>query len=139
MYSQNVYDAPFEDDETRKGADNKESQFHKSDNNDMLKELGLEPNDGVYESPVWSDSDVDSWGDDSKFQKDLEPSKRLSISKDISDNKPVQGTISELPLSIHSSHNFDSQEGNVDNKVLAKGLFLDWNIFDLFSGYRNIK
>ena len=139
MYSQNVYDAPFEDDETRKGADNKESQFHKSDDNDMLKELGLEPNDGVYESPVWSDSDADSWGDDSKFQKENEPTKQLSSSQDIGDNKPVHGMSSKQPQSIHSSPRSDSQEGSVDNKVLAKGLFLDWNIFDLFSGFGNIK
>ena len=73
---QNIYDTPFEIDVHKdlKDADLKES-LSQNKNNDMLKELGLEPVDDNNESPVSSDSNADSWGE--SIQNENEKKKSL--------------------------------------------------------------
>ena len=83
----------------------------------MLKEFGLEPVDDNYESPVWSDSDADSWGDEENVQN-IEPNEAFTSTKNTEPD-----TDKKL---IHSSHineclaspSLSKQEGSIDNKVI---------------------
>ena len=98
-----------------------------NDNDDILKDLGLEPNDDLYESPVWSDSDVDSWGEDSNLKTGQ--GKQLTLSKNEVESveKPKLSTSIQENISISSTSapKYALGEGNGDNKVLTLRLVRD--------------
>ena len=105
----------------------------------MLKELGLEPIDENYESPVWSDSDADSWGDEKNVQNEIEPNKSLTSIKNTglnTDKKPIDSAHINESLASQSLSKSNMQEGSADNKVLNQRTILGFE--DLFTGFRNI-
>ena len=137
---QNIYDNPIEIDAHRnlKDADLKESPTQNK-NNDMLKELGLEPIDDNYESPVWSDSDADSWGDEKNVQNEIEPRKSLTRIKTTdhdTDKNPLDSANINESLASPSLSKSNMQKGSADNMVLNQRPILGFK--DLFTGFRNI-
>lgn len=125
---QNVYDTPHEETELAQPSN------QNNDNDDMLKDLGLEPNDDVYESPVWSDSDVDSWGEDSNIKAGQ--GKPLIVSnneeKSVEKAKLSMSIKDNISVSSTSAPDYALEEGSGDNKVLALRLVrLQKNYFAL--------
>ena len=94
-----------------------------NDSEDILKELGFEPNDDNYESPVWSDSDIQSWGDGQNLPKENEPTSKIKLCTTDSDSevKPRHDahSMNESQASP-AKQKSDMQEGSADNKVLTK-------------------
>ena len=125
---QNVYDTPFEGNDHLEieDADRKPSPKAYT-SGDILTELGLDPNDDPYESPVWSDSDVQSWGDGQNIPTENEPIKatskiELCTTESESDIRPGNAAHKRTESQTSpAKHATDKQEGGADDKVLPGG------------------